>query len=283
MTDVYNHLFPVVVLYNLLLDDSSTLQCLDREAHGRAGKMLVFVYDNSPMRNYAADRFIWKSLDIIYRHDPNNSGLGKAYNTGADEAPKHGKDWLILFDQDTLFEQGFLQLYNKAFIGHHKISLFAPILKLKDGSIFSPFIPKHKRGYPATDIQTGIHSLHNYFPVNSGIMISVNLFKKAGGYNEKVKVDFSDMQFLERVLRINNDFCVTDVVGVQDFSAFEVSIEKQERRFSIYLDDAVACDKETLSDKIGFFYAVTRHMLALVLKRRRFSFFVLYIRRYLIR
>ena len=142
---------------------------------------------------------------------------------------------------------------------------------------------KHKRGYPAGQLIPGLHNLYKLSPVNSGLLVSLSLFERAGGYNEKVKVDFCDFQFLEKVRRIDARFYLMPMTALQDFSNAELSLSKQQYRFNIYLEDAVNCDKPEFSDKLGFFYAVTRHALGLSIKMRNFSFINMYLRKFLIR
>lgn len=274
-------ILPIVVLYGQGIGESQTMKSL-RENLGPQQYMDVFVYDNSPQAQHQEASFTWQGFRVTYRHDPANSGLSKAYNEGAKEAARLGKTWLLLLDQDTTLPSNILERYQHAATEHPDMHLFAPVLKLANGTIFSPSLVKHKRGYPPASIVPGKYSLYQYSPVNSGVFISLALFQEAGGYNEKVKVDFCDFQFMEKVRRLAADFIVIDAIAEQDFSSDEPSIEKQQRRFKIYLTDAQNCDKPQLADKLGFFYTVTRHALGLTYKMRSFSFLKMYFRSFLI-
>jgi len=277
----YERVLPVVVLYKQSILESLTLQSLNEDLKALDMRMDVFIYDNSPDSEIKEEYFNWNNFNIYYYHDAHNSGLSKAYNTGSKKATALQKEWLLLLDQDTTFSAGFFQNYYNAATTNLKTQLFAPLLKLHNGVIFSPCIAKHKRGYPPRHISPGNHSLWKYSPVNSGMLVRLKLFLEAGGYNENVKVDFCDFQFLEMVRRIYSTFYLTTATGKQDYSNFEMSIEKQKHRFEIYLEDAKNCEKPTLSDKIGFFYTVTRHTVGLSLKLKSFLFISLYLRRFL--
>ena len=273
----------VVVLYKQQLEDSLTLKSLNEKLRIWNICADVVVYDNSPQESGLLPNFSWENFNIIYHHDANNPGVSTAYNYGATLALDLQKEWLLLLDQDTTFEADYLDKNILAIAKYPDVSLFAPVLKLKNGIIFSPSIPKHKRGYPPKNVTYGKLSLWQFSPVNSGVLIKTELFHAAGGYNEKVKLDFSDFQFMERVRKIDDHFVLVESVALQDFSSFEPSIKKQETRFIQYLDDAYYADKPHFSDKIGFFYAVSRHAFGLTIKLKSFSFLSLYIRKFIIR
>jgi glycosyltransferase involved in cell wall biosynthesis len=276
-------IFAVVVLYNCSLADSLTIQTINKELEIIDDYLDVMIYDNSPYSSETRQNLTYRRLNIFYFNDILNSGLSKAYNFGAKKADELRKPWLLLLDQDTTLPSGIFRDYFEAIQSQPEIKLFAPILKLNNGVIFSPCINRHKRGYPVKNISTGIHYLRKFTIVNSGMLISVALFKETGGYNELLKVDFCDFQFLEKVQTIESVFFLTKSIALQEFSNDEVSSEKQLRRFEIYLADAKNSEKHTFSDKIGFFYTVTRHTIGLTLKARKISFVRLYILKYLMR
>lgn len=277
----YCQLLPVVVLYQQSIGQSLTLQSLHLNLERSGMKMDVFVYDNSPEPQAVEHFFSWKSFNIYYTHDPHNGGLSKAYNAGAVKARLLKKEWLLLLDQDTIFNADFLEIYAKAVRENPQLKIFAPLLQLENGKIFSPCLKRHKRGYPPKKIALGRHHLSKYSPVNSGLLVSLKLFLNVGGYNEKLKIDFCDFQFLEKVVKVSPYFFLTTATGLQNYSNAEKSVQKQQYRFKMYLQDAVNCDKPSLADRLGFFYAVTRHTLGLALKLRSFSFLGLYFHYYL--
>ena len=279
----YNQVLPIVVLYKQEISQSLTLISLDKNLEEIGINMDVYVYDNSPIRQYDKDSFQWNNFHVFYFHDPENSGLSKAYNAGAVKAAELKKEWILLLDQDTTFASGYLQENNLSVLNHPDINLFAPILKLKNSVIFSPCIAKHKRGYPPGRLVHGQYSLYDFSPVNSGMLIRLAMFHRVDGYNEKVKIDFCDFQFLEKFRLLSDSFYLINAVALQDFSNFEPSAAKQKVRFTQYLEDAYHCDKPSVSDKIGFLYAVTRHAVGLTVKMKNISFMSMYFSNYLIR
>jgi GT2 family glycosyltransferase len=283
MESFYARMLPVVVLYQQSLEQSLTLQSLHQNLLELDLRMPILVYDNSKEPHSAEDNFNWKSFQVFYIHDPQNSGLSKAYNMAADKAMNLQKEWLFLLDQDTEFSAGSLQKYETSVRENAQINLFCPLLTLADGTIFSPARVKYKRGYPPKGIKSGLHNLCQYSPVNSGMLVRLTLFQGVGGYNEKIKVDFCDFQFIEKVRCLSPQFYLTSARGLQNFSSKELSVTKQQQRFKIYLQDAVNCEKRSLADHLGYFYTVTRHALGLTFKLRDFSFLKLYVFQFLIR
>jgi len=277
----YCQLLPVVVLYQQSIGQSLTLQSLQLNLERAAIRMDIFIYDNSTEPQAVENHFAWKSFNVYYTHDPQNAGLSKAYNAGAQKARLLKKEWLLLLDQDTIFSADFLEIYAHTVQENPQLKIFAPLLKLENEKIFSPCLKGHKRGYPPRKIASGKHRLSKYSPVNSGLLVSLGLFLKVGGYNEKLKIDFCDFQFLEKVIKVAPYFFLTTATGLQNYSNAEKSLQKQQHRFKMYLQDAIYCDKPSLADQIGFFYAVTRHTLGLTLKLRSFSFLRLYFHYYL--
>lgn len=276
-----NQVLPIVILYNQKIAESFTVLTLNDELQKLNSRMTIFVYDNSPILDKENTIASIGNLDIIYHHNKDNGGLSIGYNKGAKVASDLGKKWVLLLDQDTTFEN-LLESFNLSIQKYPDVNLFAPIIKLSNGVIFSPSIVKHKRGYPPKTFFPGVYNLAQFSPVNSGMLIALKMFHQVGGYNEKIKVDFCDFQFIEKVLLKEPLFVVVDSVAIQDFSAFEPSVEKQLKRFIIYLADVKNCDKSTLNDKVGFFYTVTRHTLGLTYKLKNFKFLNLYIRKYLL-
>jgi glycosyltransferase involved in cell wall biosynthesis len=272
----------IVVLYNCELKHSATINTINSALSYTNSTLDLMVYDNSPASLEKRVDFQYDHLNIHYVTDTLNSGISKAYNTGAKYAKQlQQKRWLLLLDQDTSFTINLFESYFLSIQENPSIKLFAPILKLGNGAIFSPCINKHKRGYPVKSISSGVYSLDKLSPVNSGMLVDLGLFSMVGGYNEKIKVDFCDFQFLEKIQEKELDFYVIDSVALQDFSNDEVSLKKQQRRFEIYLEDARNCHKKNFKDKMEYLYTVTRHTFGLIYKQKSLSFLKTYILKYL--
>lgn len=267
----------VLVLYETVLEESESFRSI--LAMSRSGyKLDLFVYDNSkriqPIKAY-------DDLNITYRHDPMNSGVSKAYNVGAEYARKRQKKWILLLDQDTALPTSLLQSYREATEKNQGLKLFVPILKLDDGKIFSPCTYRFKRGFYAETVKTGIHSLYELAPVNSGMLVDLAAFNEVGGYNEAVKLDFSDFQFVERLRQHYPNFYVLEAVCHQDFSDDIVHFKGQAARFVHYCDGAKNIEKEGLWTWIQYNFIVLSRALRLTARYKKLRFIGIYLNTFL--
>jgi rhamnosyltransferase len=264
-----NKLF-IIVLYNCQLANSKSYISIINSLKLEDEKAGLFIYDNSPDAQIIADDPTnWS--EIKYIHDKNNSGLGVAYNTGAEFGRRNGYQWIGLIDQDTEFASDYIRKINGAQKTYPTIKLFAPMLRLKNGEPFSP-IKFRNRQWSTILLPAGIYSLFKYCPVNSGIIIHIAAYSKVGGYVNEIRLDFADFQFIERYKIHFADFCLLDSIGIQDFSNNEPDVNKAVSRFKIYLDCAFRCTRKSIMDDMFYLYIVSRHALALTyrFKTKRF-------------
>ncbi|MBD5338546.1 MAG: glycosyltransferase [Bacteroides sp.] len=217
----------------------------------------ILIYDNSPT---STDKDV-NLQNISYIHDPNNSGISTAYNVGAKYAQINGYDWMILFDQDTLIANDFLNITKISIKKNPLISLFVPTVKFQRGGIMSPKVCRFYRPSHSS-IPEGVNNLRNVSIINSGICIRTTIFIEAGGYNEKTAVDFADYQFIERLEKVITNFYVTEAVLIQDFSNNEISEERLYSRFVIYCQ-SIKNYETSYYRKIALYYTGFLHSVAL--------------------
>lgn len=273
-----NKLF-IIVLYNCNILESKSFISISLSLGSAKEKAFLFIYDNSDRKQeISINDKCWDS--VSYLHDCANSGISKAYNTGADYAKTLNVDWIVLLDQDTNFALDYVPQLNMASRKHDDIVLFAPILELESGDRFSPSRYKFKQSN-LVKLDPGIYSLRKYSPVNSGLAIDLAAFNHVGGYLEKVKLDFADFQFIERLRRKYTKFCLIDSTAIQDFSNDDLNVEKAIFRFKIYLHCAKYCYRRSLIDDFLYFYTTIRHTTGLMLKFKNFIFVEIFYLNYL--
>ncbi len=266
-----------MVLYNIRLEESKSFRSI-REMDSGDGDLNLFVYDNScQLQTIKA----YEGLHISYLHDSKNSGVSKAYNEGTAHARKHQKKWVLLLDQDTSLPATLVKNYWEATEQNSEPKLFVPILKLDNGKIFSPCAYRFKRGFYLDSIEKGIHSLQKLAPVNSGMLIDIDAFFEVGGYNNEVKLDFSDFQFIERFRKRYSEFYVMDVACEQDFSDGEVSLAGQAHRFGYYCEGARNIEKNGLMDWLQYNAVVFLRAVRLSLRYKDLRFLHVYLTTFL--
>lgn len=275
-------ILPVIVLHKQKLENAKSLVVLNDYLTGVGADMDLFVYDNSPVPMYE-NKFTFGNFKVQYVHDKTNAGVSKAYNAGAKYALTLNKSWLLLLDQDTVFPSNFPVIYEDTVNGNPDISLFAPVLKTQYGDIMSPGIYKRKRGYWVKEMPEGKYSLQQYSPVNSGLLINLEAFQRVGGYNEAVRLDFADFQFIERLAKQYNCFYTLNLVCEQDFSAYDTNPDKLRHRFAFFCEGARNCERENISDSFWYLVWTVRRMGGLILKNRDLRYLQIFIRKYLLR
>lgn len=259
----------VIVLYKCKLENSKSYRSLLQDKD-----ITIFAYDNSPTPQDVNIK------NVIYVHDSRNSGLGVAYNKAAQYAKCEHIEWLLLLDQDTFFPYNALLKYIKAIEENPSILLFAPKHKISNGKFLSPTPYYHKTSKLQDNVPTGIVKLLPYAPINSGMLINVDLFWKAGGYDEAVWLDFSDIRFIEKVRTLIDAFYVIDTVCIQDFSVDETDVTKLKNRFRIFCQCAKACKRERFWDNVDYLYVTAKRCLSLVVKNKNLSFISIYLKTY---
>ncbi len=186
----------------------------------------IFIYDNSPEPSQV-DRH------IIYVHDARNNGVSRAYNEAAAYASAKNKNWMLLLDQDTTIDAALFEQWIGARLAHPGAIALVPVIKDRHG-IISPFDFSSGRGKRLKDLKE-IFSLLSHRFINSGLFIQRDAFISAGGYDERIPLDFSDISFGERLLKITDHFVVLNTSLAHDLSSTgEMPLSEALRRFHYF-------------------------------------------------
>lgn len=218
----------VTVIFNQKLRDTNVYKSL----LNRRKAYKVFIYDNSPSdinSHIGALPSGW-----VYTHDPSNPGLSTAYNKAARYAAANNIPWLLITDQDTIFPASALDHYRMYFEHNEEYCMFVPAVMTSTGMFLSPV---RTHGYNARLSHSAPRrkiKLKDYAVINSGILVATDSFLSCGGYNEKVFLDFSDFQFIERFAAKYHTAYVMDFDILQDFSNISDPPQKKLARFSLF-------------------------------------------------
>jgi hypothetical protein len=273
----WNDVLLIIVLYKENLFNTLTFKSIS-EASNKSNLLLdLFVYDYSPNPNrFNSTDVRYNNFNILYFSDKDNKGLSVAYNRGIEYGRKKEKKFVLMLDQDTVFSENIFSDYERAVHEFPYINIFAPILLIENDKIFSPCVYKLKRGWHPKKISTGVNYLFKFVPVNSGVMLSMNVFNRVGLYNENLRVDFIDFQFMEKVRKFYKTFCVVGTIGRQSFSANTYDLESELTRFKIFLCDIGNIDKKNIFDSITWFLNIIVRIGKLTIKYQRFDFVKFY-------
>lgn len=271
----------VLVLYKLSLQKSATYLSINRSLKVHRQILDLIVYDNTPEYNTNLSSsntpINIDNVSITYIPDYENSGVSKAYNRAQSIGKSKGKKWLLLLDQDTNFPENTISKYISAVLAYPSDLLFAPIMIVDQEKIVSPCHFKFMRGFSLRSINTGVNSLKKYSIINSGMCIDNKSFKINDGYNEKIKLDFSDHDFIKRFKTLVGDrFIVIDLkVCHQLSSTITNSTDSDFARFDYYLQGAKHISvslKEKLFLQINAFIRACK----LSFNHRNFCFMIMF-------
>lgn len=129
---------------------------------------------------------------LIYIKNSGNAGVAAALNTAAGHALKLGYKWLLTMDQDSRFNPKVFSSYTQVLqqiYGSETVALIGPEV------------------FPADEIeelQPDEIELENAdLLITSGSFLNLNIWKKLGGFEEKLFIDEVDHDFCLKALRNN--------------------------------------------------------------------------------
>ena len=201
-------------------------------------KLNIFIVDNTDIDGWDLSNYLEQdeNIKVIYNKF-NNPGLSYAYNKGAEYAKNNGYSWVVLLDQDTELPLNFYAEYRKASENDNNILIKVPITLINKERILSPAKYIFFKSYLYKNLDAGFMELKKNSFINTGMLINTDFFIKTGGYNEKIKLDFADHDFVYKCKKIISNFEVMDVKLIQDFSSETNNRDQAKKRYKLYLRD----------------------------------------------
>jgi len=272
--------FSIIVLYEKTIASSDTYKTLYASAKENNFHLSILLYDNSSKYNKEENNQSDEYVSIDYIHNPQNPGVSAAYNVAANLANAKKITWLLLLDQDTVFPTNALCAYKKTMDDYPSQNLIVPILQSPNG-IFSPlklFLHKAKLWKTVTE---GIYNTKNKSVLNSGVLIKTSVFLNIGGYNEKIKLYFSDFNFFKRYAKQHTEFFVMNVVCLHNLSDItNTDINSALSRFKNYCEGAFY-SIETKLDFVLLATTIFLRTMKLSFRYRSFQFYNIFFSHFL--
>jgi hypothetical protein len=273
----WNSICLIIVIYNKFLFDTETYHTLISKYVIDGYKLGLFIWDNTLKALHNPLEFV---NGCYYKHTGKNEGVSKAYNEGALYSKNNNFDWILLLDQDTFFPDNIIEEYQKSINENPSIKIFTLVTKEKNGKYISPCLFKHKISIKKKKRPPiGLLNIFNYSIINSGMLIKTETFFKVGGYNEKVWLDFSDHEFINRFKKYYNMIYVIDKESLQSFSCVEeTDYNNILNRYKILCECIKNCPKHTLQDKIEYILILFKRICSLIIKTKKISYFNVFLR-----
>jgi len=215
-------------------------------------------------------RWLVRKLTLI--HDPSNPGVSKAYNKAFTLAKRLKKKWMLLADQDTAFPPTIFLDFAQAIQNYPDISAFVP--SLYDGKgLMSPFRLLWGKGIRIKALDNELQFFAKYKVINSGLLVSVDGFERANGYDERFPLDYSDVTFCDRFSQHDPNFVLIQSKCNHDFSATADSgnISDDLNRFKLFCQ-AVLLYKQINSHFISTNLIILSHALKQTFKWKTLRF-----------
>ena len=268
----------VLVLYKTRLEDSTSFITLS-EANQKTSPIDLFAYDNTPDMPQGDPFFVYKGFNIHYINDISNPGVSKAYNEGIKFARNKNKKWILFLDQDTKISKNMLSAFLESVNTEKSIKIFTTTLFTPNKELISPSLYFFKRGFKLSHVPKKTQSLKRLTPINSLLLLSVEVFDTVGMYNEKIKLDFSDHEFFDRVRKIYKTFYVINEENYHSLSTLEeVDLNNIKRRFEFFCNGANMAAGNKLLDSFQYFIVCFLRALKLGSRFKTLFFFNVLVR-----
>ncbi|WP_419870116.1 glycosyltransferase family protein [Chryseobacterium sp. CT-SW4] len=196
----------------------------------------VFIFDNTDFADWKVNvsNNNEENVNVSYFHDPSNPGISFAYNKIAQFAKENTFDNVVFLDQDTKLPLDFFYQY-KRFEKKNK-DIGVPKIYEKD-KLISPSKYKAYRSSFYNEILESQLPIEGNSCINSGILIRTDFFYEVGGYNERLRLDFCDHEFIGRIKNYVRYLNIIPVKLKQNFSTNTNSKEKALFRYKLFITD----------------------------------------------
>lgn len=258
----------VVVIYEINLEDSATLQSLVKIQTFTPYFPNILVYDNSLENKY--DKKYSENI-TYYKHDVANTGVGGAYNYAAKLANSINKTWLILFDQDTKINEDYFKELQSSFNTFPDEQLFCPAVRANN-KIISPAYYFAYRAFSFNKPKAGILKSSNFTIINSGLVIKLSELEKVGGYDNELPLDYSDHYFFWKYKKRNRNFVAINCENAHNLSSnSDDAFAVVNKRYKLYYISTVIYSRK-VSSHLPLLWLFFR-TIKLTLKFSRIEFF----------
>lgn len=226
----YNEIFFDCITFKTLLDSykkTESHQCI-----------FICIVDNTDVPNWKIDMPKFERQIHIHYIKLNNPGISVAYNNIYEYAKSQEFEWIVFFDQDTQLSDMAYKVYKEN--ANKSVNLNpikCPIVLFPDKTILSPSKYKLYRSFLFKNIYPCELNIDNISCINSGLMLSTLFYGKNGRYNEKLKLDFCDHDFIERAKIHIKKLEILPLHFVQNFSSKTNTLEQALKRYEFYCCD----------------------------------------------
>lgn len=215
-----NRLTLLVVLYKQSIISSTTIKSFCENCTKYHENVKLIIWDNSPNEIENDFEILRKNnISYEYKHTPENTSLAVIYNYAIRNA--NTGDILLLFDQDSVIDNHYIDTVTEAVKNNANIALFIPYIRYKD-KYMSPgkfFIYKGKY---ISKLNLGVIESKNVLAITSGMAVRPSLLKKYNlFFDENLKLYGIDSKFCLDYSKVFKYMYVMDYNLKHSLSQFE--------------------------------------------------------------
>jgi hypothetical protein len=254
----------LVVIYNIEPIESSTIQCLIKSIH-EIKESKIIIWDNSKIPSSAASvdtlRKYW--IDLEYNHTPINLPLSQIYNRIIAKIKDHSTNlvtrykYLLLFDQDSAFNNDYFLILKDSIRNFVNIMLFVPRV-ISNNICVSPGNLFYFKGFYTKKRLNGLTKSRHKTAINSGMAISTKYLERYyRGYNEKLTFYGIDNYFMIQYAKSQEYFFVIDYNmkhKLAQYSHENISIKRWRHTNIIKSIKIIIADFNIIIRLLGYIY-----------------------------
>ncbi|MGX7149239.1 glycosyltransferase [Enterococcus ureasiticus] len=251
-----NKLVITIVLYQTEISQTPSYDYI-KEIINKKNFVHLLVYDNSqkPQEN---ELFYYDNVHYI--HDETNPGLAKAYNIGIKYFNQIQGGLLLLLDQDSLLDSTYLDTLLTMSL-EDEVVAYVPIV-FSHGRQISPVFSDQYIGCRSELPKAGIYS-QRLMSINSGAVLSKELLKSIGFFNEEFPLDFLDHWLFYEIHQLGKKICVLDYRMEHELSVLNYEKLSSQRYESIIRAETLFYQKYDRNK----FHTHRRHLLLRTIKQ----------------
>lgn len=160
----------------------------------------VIIVDNTPKNEKKYGKYFFNKYSKVYYLSLNeNLGIAKAQNEGILKAKEIGSEFIIIFDQDSSIDQNFVKplvdLYEKLINEGKKVAAIGPSFIDIKSNVLSPAITYNGFKIKKVIPDISCESTKSDHIISSGSVTHINTFSEVGLMDEKLFIDYVDLEW----------------------------------------------------------------------------------------
>lgn len=216
---------------------------------------------NNNSKNYKdIEALLNEYRKVILINNDNNMGMGYALNQIVKWGIENNYKWAITLDQDSICPNNIIDEYSK-YINIEKMAIITPVIEDANRNNESNYLKEFEFIENPEDV------------ITSGSFISLDICKRIGYFNEKMFIDFIDIEYNNRIInegykiiRINYIKLFHEIGKIKEYriGKWTISCSNHNAIRRYYMARNRLYYKEKYFGKISFYKEIVRLILGVL-------------------